>query len=94
MAGKDNGVYVDSEFLENYCQKMRSAKNGGSPDWEIFRRIYWAIYIFFLGILLLYSARYPFNMVVFLGYSLMLLSVFYGIYGIVATVRLKIINKR
>ena len=92
MARKKEDLHIDPDFIEMYYKRMLAYKEKHFA-WEIFKGVYWAVYIFAVGLLFLFSANTPFNMPTFIGYTLVLLSIFYGIFGLVTALHLKFMRR-
>ena len=65
--------------------------------WEIFKTIYWGIYIFVIGLMLLVfykaSPTATINVYSFFGWALVLFAIFYILFGFSASLHLRLMRK-
>ncbi len=89
MAERRSIISIDPEL--SYRRKLHyMEKHSG---WQIFRAIYWGIYIFIIGILL--AALVPGTMPypVYFGWLLILFSLFLIVYGFASALHLKLMKR-
>ncbi len=77
MAEKKTIVTIDPS-LEYQRRMDYMERNAG---WEIFKGVYWSIYIFVIGAILFAYVPGKFTQTEFLGLAVMLLAMFYVVYG-------------
>ena len=73
-------------------QKQASSREKQS-GWEVYRAVYWGIYVFVLGVLLLTTFPTAASFMSFLGWAMVLLALFVMIYGFVLSLHLKLMKK-
>lgn len=61
--------------------------------WEIYRAVYWGIFVFILGVLLLTAFTTAAEFMLFLGWTMVLLALFVIVYGFVLSLHLKLMKK-
>ncbi len=65
--------------------------------WEIFRMVFWGVYIFVMGLILLIFNRSPptpeLSIYAFFGWGLTLFAIFYILYGFSISLHLKLMRK-
>lgn len=61
--------------------------------WQVFKAVYWSIYIFIIGVLLLTIVPQVLNTTAFAGWALALLAMFIVVYGFVISLHLKLMKK-
>ena len=65
--------------------------------WEIFRMVFWGVYIFIIGLILLIfykqSPTTAINLYAFFGWGLTLFAIFYILYGFSMSLHLKLMRK-
>ena len=65
--------------------------------WMIFKSIYWGIYVFLLGVLLLTvygsSTGFMVSPASFVGWALVLFAIFYIVFGFTTSLHLKLMKK-
>ncbi len=89
MAEKRNVIVIDPEL--SYKRHLHyQEKHSG---WQIFRGIYWGIYLFIIGILLATLVPATLGYTAFLGWVLILLAFFVIIYGFTSSLHLKLMKK-
>ncbi len=93
MAEKKQVVVVDPS-LEYQRRLHYMEKHSG---WMIFKSIYWGIYAFLLGVILLVSygagSGYVISPEAFLGWALVLFAIFYIVFGFTTSLHLKLMKK-
>lgn len=93
MAERKQVVVVDPSL--EYQRKLHyMEKHSG---WHIFKSIYWGMYVFLLGVLLLtnYGAAGGFmaSPQAFFGWTLVLFAIFYIVFGFTTSLHLKLMKK-
>lgn len=65
--------------------------------WEIFRMVFWGVYIFVIGLILLIyyktTPTAPISIYAFFGWALTLFAIFYILYGFSISLHLKLMRK-
>ena len=65
--------------------------------WEIFRMVFWGVYIFVMGLILLLFNKSPINPILsiyaYFGWGLTLFAIFYILYGFSMSLHLKLMRK-
>jgi hypothetical protein len=90
MADKKFTVTIDPSLQMQKRLSYREKESG----WEVYRAVYWGIYVFILGVLLL--TAYPKTIVGiagFIGWAMVLLAMFVIVYGFVLSLHLKLMKK-
>ena len=85
MAEKKTVVTIDPS-LEYQRKLSYMEKNSG---WEIFKAIYWSIYIFVMGATLFSFVPAVFSHTEFLGFAVMVLAMFYIVYAFVLSMHFR-----
>ena len=88
MAKEKNVMVIDPELM--YQRKLHYMER--HSGWEAFKAVYWAIYLLTLGIFLLLSPT-GFSIPLFLGFALVLLAMFYAIFGLVVSLHFKLMKR-
>lgn len=93
MAERRQIVVVDPSM--EYERKLKfMEKHSG---WQIFKSIYWGIYLFILGLILLISYKDSGGASIapeaFFGWALVLLAIFYIVFGFATSLHLKLMKK-
>ena len=89
MAEKRNVITIDPEL--SYKRHLHyQEKHSG---WHIFRGVYWGIYLFILGLLLVALVPGTLGVAAFFGWALILLAFFVIIYGFTSSLHLKLMKK-
>lgn len=78
-----------------YERKLRyMEKHAG---WEIFRMVFWGVYIFIIGLILLIfyktAPQSTISLYAFFGWALTLFAIFYILYGFAISLHLKLMRK-
>jgi len=89
MPAKKNVIVIDPEMQYERMLHYREKHSG----WQIFRSIYWGIYVFIIGILLITRVPTPLSMTRFFGWSLTLLALFVIVYGFSVSLHYKLMKK-
>ena len=85
-------VTVTIDPTLQYERQLRYVATQGG--WEIYKAVYWGVYVFVLGLLLLTAVpRALPTMESFIGWALVLLSMFVIVYGFVVSLHLKLMRK-
>lgn len=61
--------------------------------WEIYKAVYWGLYVFVIGLLLMTTSQSSFVLVNFVGVALVLFALFFVVYGFSISMHLKLIKK-
>ena len=61
--------------------------------WEIFRYLYWGIYVFVIGCMLVIAGYTMPNLIVFTGWAVILLAVFLVVYGFVTSLHHRLMRR-
>ena len=90
MADRKVTVTIDPTLQMQRRLNYREKESG----WEVYRAVYWGIYVFILGVLLLtaYPRSIP-SAAGFMGWALVLLAMFVIVYGFVLSLHLKLMKK-
>jgi hypothetical protein len=88
MPKEKNSVSLDPELYYRRMYHYREKSSG----WEIFKALYWAIYIFAVGVFFLIAPQ-SLGMTVFIGFALVLLAMFYAIFGLVVSLHFKLMKR-
>ncbi|MGC8651918.1 MAG: hypothetical protein ACP5UH_01555 [Candidatus Micrarchaeia archaeon] len=86
MAEKKNVVVIDPSIQYTRMLHYKEKHSG----WEIFKSIYWGIYILILGLFVLTTGM---TLVSFLGYALVMFAVFFIVYGFSVSLHLKLMKR-
>ena len=86
MAEKKTVVTIDPSM--QYSRQLHYAEM--HSGWHVFRAVYWSIYILFVG-LILYTGNM--NTEHFFGIAVMLLALFYIVYGFSTSLHLKLMKR-
>ena len=87
MAERRVTIAIDPTMQIQKQAHFREKQSG----WEVYRAVYWGIYTFILGVLLL---TYPFaSFMSFMGWAMVLLAMFVMVYGFVLSLHLKLMKK-
>jgi hypothetical protein len=89
MAERKLTVEIDPSMQIKKHAHFREKQSG----WEVYKAVYWGIYIFLLGVLMLTAVPKVLNTVGFMGWSLVLFSMFVIIYGLVLQLHLKLMKR-
>lgn len=89
MAERKFTVTIDPTLELQKRLHYREKQSG----WEIYRAVYWGIYIFILGLLVLTAMPKVLNAYGFVGWALVLLAMFVVVYGFVLSLHLKLMKK-
>ncbi len=61
--------------------------------WTVFRFLFWGIYVFVLGCMLIIAGFTAPNLMIFGGWALVLLAVFLVVYGFVSSLHYRLMRK-
>ena len=61
--------------------------------WEVFRYLYWGIYIFVIGCMLIIGGFEQVNLMLFAGWATILLAIFLVIYGFVVSLHHRLMRR-
>ncbi|MCL4373875.1 MAG: hypothetical protein M1360_03275 [Candidatus Marsarchaeota archaeon] len=86
MAEKKNVVVIDPSIQYTRMLHYREKHSG----WEIFKSIYWGIYILLLGLFVLSSSI---TVASFLGFALITFALFFIVYGFSVSLHLKLMKR-
>ena len=89
MAERKVTVTVDPSVQMMKHLQARERESG----WEVYKAIYWSIYLFVLGLMLLTSVPGVLDIYGFIGWALLLLSMFIVVYGLVISLHLRLMRK-
>lgn len=89
MAEKKTVVMIDPELQFRRMLHYREKHSG----WEIFRALYWGIYVFMLGIILITLVPTKLSVAHFFGWVLTLFAIFLIVYGFSASLHYKLMKK-
>lgn len=89
MAEKRTVITIDPSLLHQREAHMRAKHSG----WHVYRAIYWGIYIFAEGLLLLTAVPAKLTLYGFFGWSFVMLSFFVVVYGLVLALHLNLMKK-
>jgi hypothetical protein len=89
MAERNVTVTVDPSVQIRRHLQGRERESG----WEVFKAIYWGIYSFALGLMLLLAVPRMLDITGFIGWALILLSMFVVVYGLVISLHLRLMRK-
>lgn len=84
-----NIVIVDPEMVMERLLKYREKHQG----WSIFFAIYWSIYLFVIGLLLLYYSQIGFTVPVFFGSAIIIFAVMLILYGMTQALHHKFMRR-
>ena len=76
---------IDWERRLSYAEKH--------AGWEIFRYLFWGIYVFVVGLMLIISGYTLPNMLVFAGWATVLLAIFLVVYGFVVSLHHRLMRR-
>ncbi|MCL5093366.1 MAG: hypothetical protein M1128_02780 [Candidatus Marsarchaeota archaeon] len=86
MAEKKTVITIDPSL--EYSRRLHyNEKHSG---WQIFKSIYWSIYVFIMGVIL-YAV--PMATSQFFGWALMLFALFFIVYGFSTSLHLKLMKR-
>jgi hypothetical protein len=89
MAERKVTIAIDPTMQIEKHAIFREKQSG----WEVYRAVYWGIYVFILGVLLLTAFPAATDFMSFFGWSLVLLALFVIVYGFVLSLHLKLMKK-
>ena len=89
MAERRVTIAIDPTLQLQKQAHFREKQSG----WEVYRAVYWGIYVFILGVLLLTTFPAATEFMSFLGWAMVLLALFVVIYGFVLSLHLKLMKK-
>jgi hypothetical protein len=89
MAEKRNVIVIDPDLQYKRLLHFRERHSG----WEIFRSIYWGIYVFILGIMLMTLVPVKVTVPQFFGWALALFAIFVIVYGFSISLHYKLMKK-
>ncbi|MGC8648372.1 MAG: hypothetical protein ACP5SJ_02630 [Candidatus Micrarchaeia archaeon] len=89
MAEKKNVIVIDPELQYDRMLHYKEKHSG----WEIFKGVYWGVYVFILGVLLI--TKVPAQMAVpkFFGWALSLFAIFIIVYGFSMSLHYKLMKR-
>jgi hypothetical protein len=89
MAEKKMVVTIDPSM--QYSRQLHHEER--HSGWHIFRALYWGIYLFFIGTMLYLYVPVRMSVAKFFGMSLLILAIFYIVYGFVTALHLKLMKR-
>ena len=89
MAEKKTVITVDPSMQYSRMLHYREKHSGG----EIYKAVYWGIYFFILGLLLLSQGTALSLLTGFFGWALLIFSLFVIVFGFAAALHLKLMKK-
>ena len=89
MAEKKTVITVDPSMQYSRMLHYREKHSG----WEIYKAVYWGIYFFILGLLLLSQGTSMSLLSGFFGWALLIFSLFMIVFGFAAALHLKLMKK-
>lgn len=89
MAEKRNVMTLDPEL---YFQRHLQYREKHS-SWHIFTGIFWGVYLFILGVMLISLVPATLNYTGFFGWALVLLAFFVIVYGFASSLHLKLMKR-
>lgn len=91
MPQKGNRHVVTIDPTMQYARSLHyREKHGG---WEVYKSIYWGIYVFVLGLLLVTSVPSIISLTSFVGWALILFAFFYILHGFTFSLHLKLAKR-
>ncbi len=82
-------VVVDPEMM--YARKLHhDEKHSG---WHIFKSVFWAIYLFVVGVILYTTVPSLMGVAQFFGWSLIILAIFLVVFGFSKSLHLKLMKR-
>ena len=89
MADRKTVVVIDPELQYKRQLHYRERHSG----WQIFKGIYWGVYTFVLGILLITLVPYRVTIPQFFGWALTLFAIFIIVYGFSISLHYKLMKR-
>ncbi len=89
MAEKKMVVTIDPSM--QYSRQLHYSEM--HSGWAIFKAVYWSIYILFVGLILYSNVPGGMSVTQFFGISIMLLALFYIVYGFSTSLHLKLMKR-
>ena len=89
--GESRGSVVRVDNSIDWERKLDYAEK--RSGWEIFRYLYWGIYVFVVGCMLVIAGYMSPNPVVFAGWGVILLAVFLVVYGFVTSLHHRLMRR-
>ena len=89
MAEKKTVITVDPSMQYSRMLHYKEKHSG----WEIYKAVYWGIYFFILGLLLLSQGTSLSLLSGFFGWALLIFSLFVIVFGFAAALHLKLMKK-
>ena len=89
MAEKKTVITVDPSMQYSRMLHYREKHSG----WEIYKAVYWGIYFFILGLLLLSQGTSLSLLSGFFGWALLIFSLFMIVFGFASALHLKLMKK-
>jgi hypothetical protein len=90
MAGRKTAGTGDfGAYYEHKLDYM--VKNSG---WEIFKSIYWSVFVFIMGAILFSFVPNPFPETQFAGLAVMVFAMFYLVYGFAVSMHFRMMRAR
>jgi hypothetical protein len=89
MAEKKNIIMIDPEL--SYKRRLHYQER--HSGWNIFRGIYWGIYLFILGIILATLVPGSLGVAGFFGWALILMAIFVIVFGFASSLHLKLMKR-
>ena len=88
-SGKRMIVTIDPTL--QYARELHyKEKHSG---WQIFKAVYWSIFIFVIGLMLATLVPQPMTIYNFLGFSLVILALFVILYGFSESLHMKLMKR-
>ncbi len=87
--GSGNVVTIDPTLAYERMLHFNEKHSG----WHIFRALYWGIYVFVLGLILLADVPALVSIPSFFGWTLVLGAIFFIVYGFVTSLHLKLMKR-
>jgi uncharacterized membrane protein HdeD (DUF308 family) len=90
MADRKVTVTIDPTLQMQRHLSYKEKESG----WEVYRAVYWGIYVFIVGVLVLTALPTGvLNATSFIGWAMILLAMFVIVYGFVLSLHLKLMKK-
>ncbi len=89
MAERKNVITIDPTMQYSRMLHYREKHSG----WEIYKAVYWGIYFFIMGLLLLSQGTSLSLLSGFFGWALLIFSLFMIVFGFASALHLKLMKK-